>query len=60
MRIQCNPTRIYREPDSGAGLQTSRLTDEGSAKSPGGTHLLESRLQTPHRLGGAIFRRKQF
>ena len=49
MRLICNPTRIYREPDSGAGLQTSRLTDEGSAKSPGGTHLL--RAGYSHRIG---------
>ena len=36
-----NPTRTSRELGSGGELQTSRaLTDEGSVKPLGGTHLL--------------------
>ncbi len=59
----CNPTRNYREPDSGGGLQTSRLlADEGSVNPPGGTHLLKEQVTIGCiRLGGAfiLFPRRQ-
>lgn len=53
----CNPTRNYREPDSGGGLQTSRpVADEGSVNPSGGTHLLKEQVTIGCiRLGGAYF-----